>query len=141
MANAKTFAIEVDQLLAKTNAKLEQVFRQTVKAVHRRAIQRTPVVTGYLRSNWNLSVGTPNNAVNGPEQRRPAISADASTALAMRSQSVVDRLTINDTAYVSNGTSYGVQVEHGGSRNEPRYMLTQAVLEVVTILQAGRIPD
>ena len=59
----------------------------------------------------------------------------------MRSQGVVDRLTIKDTAFITSGVSYTGLVESGGPRNQPRAMVATSVAEVTMLLNAGRVPD
>ena len=112
-----SLAGDIAKFNEKVNFKTEREFRGSVIALTNQTIQNTPVDTGRLRANWQLTV-------NYRAQSQIALGAQPDPGI------VANRLKFNDTAYLSNNLPYAEPVENGGPTNRPRKMLARAIMQV-----------
>lgn len=108
------FGKNVQTIADKLGARVDLVAKKIVGELFGRIIERTPVDTGRLRANWNLSVDTPNTATNMPG----GTSIDFAKSMKNR----VEAMDIaGHQVYLSNGLPYAAVVEYGGYPNPPKY--------------------
>lgn len=106
---------------AKVHDVAEDEFRARVIALANRTIRNTPVDTGRLRANWQLTIGRPaTGQIPLGAQVDPLV--------------VANRLKLADDAWLSNNLPYAVPVEFGTDRQRPRRMLARAIQEVSSLL-------
>jgi len=113
------------------NAKLNQdkFVRQFSQELMYEVVQNTPVLTGFLRSSWHPYI---NNSGNDSSSG----TADPSGQIALdRIALIVSNLKAGDVLYYINHAEYGVFVEYGTSRMEPRAFVRSVVARADTIAQ------
>lgn len=94
--------------------------------------RRTPVLTGRLRANWQLTLDTASEvSIPNWQGRDPVQDATA----------IMNNFKIGKTIHLSNNVIYGPLVEYGGPVNVPRAMLTLTIQETAAKLGGleGRI--
>ena len=76
----------------------------------------TPVDTGRLRSNWQLTLNDPASSEVGGIQPNPA--------------PVLSSYTIQDTIYLSNNLVYADTIENGRLNRTPNFMLKRNLAKI-----------
>jgi hypothetical protein len=102
----------VEQALTNVLGHLDKTMRGTLLGLANRTIEATPVQTGRLRSNWQVSTG------GYPDGELEVTSESVPKAAAA---STVSRMDIGDTFYFSNNLDYAEEQE------EKKGMLTNAL--------------
>lgn len=114
------WTIPLDRLAAKSSAKLETVVRRVTLELFVRVVNRSPVLSGRFRTNWNVSYGAPDvSFTESTMQSR----ADIETRKAMT-------LPVGGVTFLSNGLPYAYRLEHGWSKKAPHGMVRLAVAEL-----------
>lgn len=81
----------------------------------------TPVLTGRLKGNWQLTVGAP-----APGSRTDWSTREPEAEAA----ALLEAFELGQEIFVSNNVIYARPVEFGGPRNVPRAMLEKAVNDI-----------
>jgi hypothetical protein len=89
--------------------------------IHGRLVEDTPVDTGWARSNWLPSVGTPKREVVGKPSSLNAGAADSG-----RSE-VVDWKIADGPIYITNNVPYIQRLNTGSSKQAPAGFVESAV--------------
>jgi hypothetical protein len=138
------FSEDVKAWVNQTDERIRRFKREYVQDLAQVAIDKTPVQTGFLRSNWWLSIGQARarkkagKDFGGNEQ---AASAQAFNNIAIKAQDIQG----GETVYILNGASYARAVNDGTGNRRGAKMVEQAVQKsqriadgVVTRLKGGR---
>jgi len=128
------FAADVSRWVEKAKARAEAAFRATAEDALARVRELTPVRTGNLRANWQISLGNQALPVQGglPEGGVP-LSA------------IVGDLKLGQVLVILNPVSYARPVEYGYQRQTAngtvdvpgKFMLTQTIEELPSIALAA----
>lgn len=113
MANGASFKADISAWAVKNADRMEALARQTALEVSTQVVVKTPVDTGFLRSSWQPSIGSP--------KAGPAASAGPDVSL------TVSNLKPGDTYWMTNNASYARFVEFGTSKMAGRFFLTDTV--------------
>lgn len=147
VTNAWQFEIQVVRFGDLVGERANLARRRLALGIYRRATIGTPVRTGRLRANWNISVGYPNDFTVPPVKAErdeagnyirvyddPPITSTALLNLA--------KLTERQDVWINNSTEYAYYVEAGTDRMVGRYMLKMAVeQEAAEFNSMMRIPE
>lgn len=101
-----------------------------------RTVLRTPVDTGRLRGNWQLSVASPSVEELAAEAN-PSLVTQAGLA-ALGNYTADD---LGTPVIIQNNVEYASFVEFGTTRMPPRPMLTAALEEVAAIFPSVDVAD
>jgi hypothetical protein len=124
------FRSSIAAWIEKANRNQEHIARYVCTELAVRVVMRTPVDTGYARSNWQPGIGAPN--VGTQEIRDPTGGAAASKAAMVAAQ-----IQIGDTFYLSNNVAYIQNLEYGHSKQAPAGMVRLTLLEADEIAAAA----
>ncbi|SCM71501.1 conserved hypothetical protein [uncultured Pleomorphomonas sp.] len=94
------FAAALRAWADKVNGNLDGLARQTCQETAQRAVGATPVDTGFLRGNWQPSIGE-------MKVVEPAPAAGGDIAL------VCAGIKAGDVFYMTNNTAYAKRLEYG----------------------------
>lgn len=118
-ADLKKFARTVD-------VDYHVVLRRVTFEILGKIVQRTPVLTGRARANWQVSQGAPSSStyemtanLTGPQSKAVAMQRAQGTAF-----------TNYDTYWVVNNLPYIVALETGHSTQAPQGMVRVTMAEV-----------
>ena len=103
---SKLFRKSLGEWANATEAKLDGLARQVCQSMAELALDKTPVVDGFLRGSWQPAIGTMALAENA--------AADPSGAgvQAKIAATIVDIKT-GDTFYMMNNAAYAMRIEFG----------------------------
>ena len=119
-----SLALVVEQFEADAVAQVERIRRVFIGNLCIAIIDRTPVLTGYLKGNWQASIGKPEMDVV-PRKSKNGASIKA-MALA-----VLARLKGDEVFYFSNNAPYVLRIEYEGhSGKAPDGMARISLAEV-----------
>ena len=109
---ANSFGAQLQAYADKTGERLEDIAVDFKFELFNMAVQLTPVQTGRLRGNWQITNGAPAQGIIGGFPDRP-VSEDARTALRASPLPQESRLQIQPFAvtYLTNNLVYAVAVE------------------------------
>lgn len=118
MATGRTFAAELRDWASRFPERMDALARQTSQEVSERVILATPVDTGFLRSSWQPSIGSPEAGKGGAGQQD---AAQAKVAM------VISDMEAGDLYFLTNNAAYAEHVEFGTSKMDGRFFVTDNV--------------
>lgn len=130
MLKATDFSDDVKKWAKENEVTLETYLREYGQSLMEKAVQNTPVVEGFLRNSWNVSLNAP------PMVQGTARTADKSGQQAVaRAILALSAMDVGDTAYFINGAKYARFVEYGTSRMAPRAYVRKTLSQVKQVAQ------
>lgn len=117
MADSKTFMAQVGKWAKDAPEKLDALARQTVQEVAHRAVEKTPVDTGFLRGSWQPSIGEPSTSHDGKIDTAGAAAQAAISVL-------IPEIKAGVMFYMMNNAKYAGFVEYGTSKMAGRFYVT-----------------
>jgi hypothetical protein len=130
---------DLPAIARKLNETVETVQRHAAFNIFGRIVESNPVDTGYSRSNWNVSLDTPNLTVSPPPTKETGRNAYAAP-------NFPENLTTDGTRpiYISNGVDYVQYLEEGSSQQAPsgfiRIAFERVEAEMEAIIQGSIAP-
>lgn len=116
------FGAEFDREAQRSLFEVKNVRNAAIMRISERIIQQTPVDTGALKGSWRTQVGTP-NAADIP------IEDDTGSIPIAENVTVVNKLEMDQTVYLSNGLPYSEEIEFDGkSRQAPQGMVRKNIV-------------
>lgn len=100
-----TFAADVRRFTEKTEKGIDKTVRAITFALFREVIQRTPVDSGRLKGNWQVSIGAPANGT--------VTTTDKSGATTITSMAA-GMGGWGSTTYLANNLPYAHRIEYDG---------------------------
>lgn len=122
-----SFSIQIDNFVNETLQAIDNTLQEIVIKIGDSLVYLTPVLTGRLRGNWQLTLGAPSN--------QSLVRYDKDGGLTMRDlESKAALFTAGQVAYIVNNLTYAEKIEKGGSRKSA-YMvfLTEARFETIIV--------
>lgn len=120
-----------DQIAAfadKAEAKLDLAVRKISLELFSRVILKTPVLSGRLRGNWQVAVGTVPNGTLDLEDKSGTATISAATA-------ATSGLAAGDVIFLVNNLPYAQRIEDGYSKKAPAGMVGLSVQEFQQIAE------
>lgn len=120
-----SFSIQIDDFVNETLQAIDNTLQEIVIKIGDSLVYLTPVLTGRLRGNWQLTLGAPSN--------QSLVRYDKNGGVTMRDlESKAALFTAGQVAYIVNNLTYAEKIEKGGSRKST-YMvfLTEARFETI----------
>lgn len=102
----RAFSVDVREFAKQTNLAVNKATRSLAFALFERLVQRTPRVTGFLQSGWNLTIDKPDFST------RPPGLSDYSQNLGPLGVGFAGEISFSDF-YIANGVEYAVKVDEG----------------------------
>jgi len=124
MIDSEAFKRDFAKILKKAGDNAELVVRKTALQLQSSMIEKSPVLTGRFRGNWQCGVGTINdNASEAPH----------SDSLG-RTVAKLPEWTVGKTIWLTNSLPYSYRLEHGWSQQAPSGMVKLTVQNYATAL-------
>ena len=102
-----TWTIPCREIADRINKRVENVVREIAFELFSNIVIRTPVDTGRLRANWNVSFGSPDHTVS-----------DSTEPPDLRS--IIYSMPAGGIVWMSNSLPYAATVEYGMYPNPPK---------------------
>ena len=119
-----TFALNLAKQIEVAKEQAELVAKKITIELFSRVIEKSPVLTGRFRANWNCSIGSPNLSTS--ESTDPSGSGAISKVT-----STVVSYTLNDqSVFLTNNLPYAERLENGWSKQAPNGMVRLSVMEI-----------
>lgn len=106
MADSKTFMAQIGKFAQEAPEKIDALARQTVQELAKRAVEKTPVDTGFLRGSWQPSIGEPSTEHEGKEDMGGAAVQAAVSVL-------IPEIKAGVMVYLMNNAKYARRLEYG----------------------------
>lgn len=139
---ARTGSEFARQLVRELDAGLVRHYRVAVRAAAFKflevAVKRSPVKTGALRNNWQIS--TRDGDAPQVEDREGAAGTGPSTAQFQRADAATRDLRFGGIVYASNPMQYASYVDAGRPGVRARPMVRPALAAANAVLRANRRP-
>lgn len=120
MTSGKEFKAQLGTWATRAGDKLDALLRQSAYEVAERVVRDTPVDTGFLRGNWQPSIG-----IEPTVQEK---AADPSGAATMADIGLTfEGVQAGDRVWLINNTAYGPFVESGTSKTPGRFFVADNV--------------
>lgn len=115
-----SFASDLANFRRKTGLKADTVCRKVLLDLTTDIVRATPVDTGYARSNWQVSIGSPASGL--------VVTKDKSGGFAITAAlPAVQAFGAGKVAYLANNAPYIMALEYGSSKQAPSGMARIAV--------------
>lgn len=111
------FAADVRKFVEKASDKADKFVVQFTQELGREVVELSPVDTGFFRSSWVGSIGTPNTTETGGGSDFTAILSGKA----------------GDTLFINNNVPYARRLEYGYSNQAPNGMVR------ITLAKANQI--
>lgn len=119
---AAEFSLQIAEFVKKAGKNTEKFYREFNDDLSQEIRIATPVKTGTLRGSWSAKLNAPDTSpANGQN------SASVSLVLA--------GAKLTDTIYHTNNAKYGVFVEFGTARMQPRAFVRRTIARAQIIAQ------
>jgi hypothetical protein len=105
MANVATLGIDIDRIINKAKENGAAVARKVALELQAKVIEKSPVDTGMLRANWNVSLNLMDTAEYSSD-------ISGSTAIA-RGVGELFSFKVGDSIYITNNLPYVSKLEFG----------------------------
>jgi hypothetical protein len=102
-----SFELEIEKFANEAMSAVENTRRIFIGNLCIRIIDRTPVLSGHLKGNWQPSIGAPET------DEVPRASKDGAYVKRL-ALDVLNRLTGDETFYFSNNAPYVLRIEYEG---------------------------
>jgi hypothetical protein len=124
-----SFELEIEKFVDDTIDKIERIRRIFIGNLCIRIIDRTPVLTGYLKGNWQASIGA-------AEQDEVPRKSKEGASVKAEALSVLEKLKGDETFYFSNNAPYILVIEYEGHSRikAPQGMARISIAEVGTLI-------
>lgn len=132
---------DAGNIARRSKVKLETAAREVLQDLALDVVKRTPVDTGFLRGNWQVSINAPPSSKLVDSGKPEAVYAGSSKFPAVAPQTVarvsseISRLDIGDTLYFTNNARYAAVIENGNATRRPRAMVRGAVANLPNIAE------
>lgn len=130
-----SFSSDINKFALKVESRSEKVFRGTVLGLFSSIIKRTPVDTGRLRGNWQLTINKPAYGELDVADKTGAKALATGTTNSKK-------IKLKDSVYLTNNMPYAGVIEDGrtdssGSLQAPQGMVKVTVTEYQRIVSAN----
>lgn len=105
-----SFADTISMWVEDVSSAMDKVIREVVINIGYSIITLTPVETGALKGNWNVTIGSPDTSYNLTTQ-----DPEGYATLGRLTQTA-NTLTAGQVAYIVNTVYYAEQIEYGYSK-------------------------
>lgn len=124
-----TFAVSLSQFTNKVGISLDTVVRRAVFEIFIRVVMKTPVDTGYARSNWQVGV---NQVPKGTVGERPITPGGKVKINPLNVFGKLDTKSIKagGVVFIANNVEYIEALEDGHSKQAPSGMVKITMIEV-----------
>jgi hypothetical protein len=114
-----------------------KAFRKVILGAHQVMTSGSPVDTGNFRANWRGSVGSPDTSYREIKHHARSHLTKGAPLTPLERNNIEPALKaeIGDTAYISNETPYGPDLEGGHSPQAPAGVLHVGVARIKAKLQ------
>lgn len=130
--NARQFALELDREFAAAMGDVRKAVVRLATQGLAGVQQKSPVDTGQFRSNWLVSIATPDpSVIEGPGAALAQKSAGALASYAAREGFPV--------IYLQNNLPYATRLEDGYSKQAPNGMVALTVAELAAMWNGMRV--
>ena len=134
--NLNRFFKELDREQDKILDEVERIIKDVVSSIFISLQPNTPLQTGWLRSNWLISINTPRVSPIGSKKNiSPALSAQKASFTKFLSQS----LNNVEIIFLNNNVPYGEFVNNGTSTRPPTNFVQKSVLIGLSTLNKNRV--
>lgn len=119
-----SFSIQVDNFVNETLQAIDNTLQEIVIKIGDSLVYLTPVLTGRLRGNWQLTLGAPSN--------QSLVRYDKDGGVTMRDlESKAALFTAGQVAYIVNNLIYAEKIEKYGRQSRMMVFLTEARFETI----------
>lgn len=130
-----------------TGVRAETAMREVIQDLAFEVIQRTPVDTGFLRGNWQVSINVPPTG-ELVKRGKPEAEYSGASKFPPPAPQTVGRVSVGiagaepgDIVYFTNNAEYAAIIENGSSRQRGRAMVKNSIANLDNIADRtiGRI--
>lgn len=119
-----SFSIQIDNFVNETLQAIDNTLQEIVIKIGDSLVYLTPVLTGRLRGNWQLTLGAPSN--------QSLVRYDKDGGVTMRDlESKAALFTAGQVAYIVNNLIYAEKIEKYGRQSRMMVFLTEARFETI----------
>lgn len=119
-----SFSIQIDNFVNETLQAIDNTLQEIVIKIGDSLVYLTPVITGRLRGNWQLTLGSPSN--------QSLVRYDKDGGVTMRDlESKAALFTAGQVAYIVNNLTYAEKIEKYGRQSRMMVFLTEARFETI----------
>lgn len=141
MASLGSFAKRMQVYANNLERNVNKTVREVALVADRNLVLATPVDTGRARSNWLVSVGSPNRETQepySPGEAGSTGSANAQAAIAQANAEISRRKPGQDI-FISNNLPYIGRLNEGSSAQAPEQFVGTAVQSAVDVVNKARV--
>jgi len=134
MARRTQFSVDMNKAIAKAEGDVELIVQRAVLGLFRAIVLKTPVDTGHLAYNWQVSINSPEGS------ERPGVDPTKQVTLG-DGQGTINKWTTKDKIiWITNNVSYAEEIEYGKSRvKAPQGMVRVSLREFDSVFRGAAL--
>tara|TARA_R110000824_G_scaffold66023_4_gene171612 strand:+ start:1009 stop:1401 length:393 start_codon:yes stop_codon:yes gene_type:complete len=125
--NTQSFTGDLKKFSDKTGIELEVVVRKIAFDIYRGITEKTPVLTGRAKGNWNIGLGRINNSINESATSTPKGSA-GKLKIPLKGAGL-------KSIYITNNLPYIYTLEYGNASRTPNNMVSSTMNETARMVR------
>lgn len=132
MARRTQFSVDMDKEIQEAEDKAEDTVKFAVLGLFRAIVLKTPVDTGHLAYNWQVSVDSPETI------EKPGVDPEKTQVLADGQSNIGKWSLKNKSLWIANNVEYVEDIEYGKSKlKAPQGMVRVSLREFDSIFKGA----
>lgn len=134
MARRTQFSVDLEKEISQAEDKAEDTVKFAVLGLFRAIVLKTPVDTGHLAYNWQVSIDSPENS------ERPGVDPEKDKTIS-EGQSNIGKWKLNNKMlWIANNVEYVEDIEYGKSKvKAPQGMVRVSLREFDSIFNGAAL--
>ena len=129
MSKRTSFTVDLRKMIEEATGNAEEVVKLASLNLYKKIVYKTPVDTGHLQKNWNMSLRYADTTVTDMGNVTDTIQS---------AEKIISSFKLKDGIWIANNVPYAYDIEYGKSKiKAPQGMLRVSLQEFDTIFKGS----
>ena len=129
MSKRTSFTVDLRKMIEEATGNAEEVVKLASLNLYKKIVYKTPVDTGHLQKNWNMSLRYADTTVTDMGNVTDTIQS---------AEKIISSFKLKDGIWIANNVPYAYDIEYGKSKvKAPQGMVRVSLQEFDTIFKGS----
>ena len=129
MSKRTSFTVDLKKMIEEATGNAEEVVKLASLNLYKKIVYKTPVDTGHLQKNWNMSLRYADTTVTDMGNVTDTIKS---------AEKIISSFKLKDGIWIANNVPYAYDIEYGKSKvKAPQGMVRVSLQEFDTIFKGS----